>query len=114
MSAKNSKSKNFKFQVFEPKQTKNKGIIRQTIRVRRNTGNMTYADVKTYFDDLIKKLKIDSDKIAIGGMTEKYYTIKGFADDDLKPWDDDEYYQDRAKDGKKFNEFEFVDFMIEK
>lgn len=114
MSAKNSKSKNFKFEVFNPKQTKNKSIIRQTIRVRRHNGNMTYADVKTYFDDLVKKLKIDSDKIAIGGMTEKYYTIKGFADDDLKPWDDDEYYQDRAKDGKKFNEYEFVDFMIEK
>ncbi len=64
MSAKNSKSKNFKFQVFEPKQTKNKSIIRQTIRVRRNNGNMTYADVKTYFDDLIKKLKIDSKKRA--------------------------------------------------
>ncbi len=47
-------------------------------------------------------------------MTEKAYTIKSFEEDDLKPWDDDEYYQDRAKDGKKFNEFEFVDFMIEK
>ena len=109
-----NKTKNFTFEKFEPKQTKNKMIIRQTIRVKRNNGKMTYADVETYYNDLIKKLKLDSDKIAIGGMTEKFYTIKGFDDEDLKPWDDDEYYQDRAKDGKKFNEFEFVDFMIEK
>ncbi len=47
-------------------------------------------------------------------MTEKAYTIKSFEEDDLKPWDDDEYYQDRAKDAKKFNEYEWVDFMIEK
>lgn len=109
-----NQSKNFMFEVFEPKGTKTKSIIRQTIRVRRNKGEMTYADVKNYYNDLVKKLKLDTEKIAIGGMTEKYYTIKGFNDDDLKPWDDDEYYRDRAKNSKKFNQYEFVDFMIEK
>jgi hypothetical protein len=58
----------------------------------------------------MKRLNIDSKKIAIGAVTEKYYTVKSFEEDDLKRWDDDDYYNDKAKN----NKYDFVDFMIEK
>lgn len=106
-------SKNFNFKVFEPKQTKNKSIIKQTIRINRKNGEkMTYADVRQYYDTM--KNKYGSERISIAGMIEKFNMIKAFDDTDMKPWDDDDYYHDRVKDPeKKFNEFEFVDFIIE-
>ena len=105
-------SKNFTYEKFEPKETKNKKIVRKTLRIRRQKGKMTYADIKQIYEDMIDKKKLVAEKVAICGMTEKYLTLKSFEEDDLKPWDDDEYYQDRAKDSKKFNEYDFIDLII--
>lgn len=105
-------SKNFTYETFEPKETKNKKIVRKTLRIRRHKGKMTYADIKVIYEEMSKKQKLVAEKVAICGMTEKYYTIKSFEEDDLKPYDDDDYYKDRAKDSEKFNEYDFVDLII--
>ena len=105
-------SKNFTYETFEPKEKKNKKIVRKTLRIRRQQGKMTYADINVIYEDMLNKKKIIAEKVAIAGMTEKYLTLKSFEEDELKPYDDDEYYQDRAKDSKKFNEYDFIDLII--
>ena len=106
-------SKNFLFETFEPKQTKNKKIVKRTIRIKRNNNKkITYADLKYLYDDIMKKQKVESDEIGVCVMAEKYLTIKNFEEDDLKPWDDENYYKDRAKDASKFNEYNFIDIII--
>ena len=73
---------------------------------------MTYADVKLFFEKIKKEHKIEEENIAVCGMTEKYLTMKSFEEDELKEWDSEEYYQDRAKDTKKFNQYDFIDIII--
>ncbi len=104
--------KNFTFEKFEPKQTKNKSIVKYTMRLRRKKGEITFADVRHYYDRMITKMGIEPEDIIIGAMTDKYLTMKSKYDDDLKEWDDEDYYKDRGSTTKKYNSYDFVDFTI--
>jgi hypothetical protein len=73
---------------------------------------MTYDNIRTYLNALQNK-GININKISIGGMgADKYLTMKRFDEDELKPWDSDDYYNDKVKDTTRFDKFFFVDFNI--
>lgn len=110
--SKTIQSKNFTFETFEPKETKNKKIVRKTIRIKRNEGKLTYADLKLLYEDILKKQKVVAEDVAICVMSERYLTIKSFEEDEMKEWDSNEYYQDKAKNTEKFNEYSYCDIII--
>jgi len=103
-----------KFEVVELQNnaSKNDKLKRRVIRVKaKNNKQMTYDEIREYYDAITKKY--NPNKVSISGMgQDKYLTMKGFDEDELKPWDDDDYYTDRAKDAEKFDKFFFVDFTF--
>ena len=105
--------RNFEINEIMNNATKNKKIVSKTIRIKsKNKDLITYDEIRSFMNSLVRK-GMNISKISIGGMNaDKYYTMKGFADEDLKPWDDDDYYKDRVKDTGKFDKYFFVDFNI--
>ena len=43
---------------------------------------------------------------------DKYITIKGFDEADVKPMDEDEYYENRTDNPQKYETFYFIDFYL--
>ena len=105
--------KKFKVVEIENKTSKNKKVSWKTIRVGEKDAKtkMKWKEVDKYYNKLIET-GYTSEQISIAVMGVDYKTLKAFEDDDLKPWDDEEYYKDKVKYPTKFNEYFFVDFMI--
>ncbi len=105
--------RNYEMGEIKNKSTKNKLIVSKTIRIKaKNKDLITYDEIRAFLNSLVKK-GMNASKISIGGMNaDKFYTMKTFDEDELKPWDDDDYYKDRVKDTTKFDKFMFVDFNI--
>ena len=75
---------------------------------------VTINDIRTLTRALIDKKDIDRNRISILVKTidNRYLTIKSFADNDIRDWDDIEYMKNKVKDDKKFYEYEYVDFYV--
>jgi hypothetical protein len=100
----------------------NKKLKSQTIRLTPIKGEtLDFEDIKNFYKTLIKKKIHKSDEIQIVGMSpdkmrflgdnKGHTTIKNM-NDDIKDFDLDEYYEDKAKDIAKFDKFYFCDFII--
>lgn len=105
--------KKFVVKEIENKTSKNKKVSWKTIRVggKDNKTKLSYQDVETYYNRLLN-MGYDSSQINIGVMGTEYRTMKGYNEDDLPDWDNDEYYRDRVKTPTKFNSYFFCDFML--
>ncbi len=108
-------TKNFIIENKPVKKTKNEAIMSKTLRIKRKQNELsTYADIKTIYDSIIESKKFEAGHISIGVMTDSgYLTIKSFGEEDLKQWDDEDYYRDKAL-SERFNEYQFFDIYIMK
>jgi hypothetical protein len=109
--------RNFDIEIIESKKTSNNKIVRKTIRFKaKNKAKMNIDEVETYYKHLLTK-GIDPDEIAIIGMSDTFRTMKAFDDSDIQPWQQEDYYQNKASDKtlkSLLTEFFFVDFVIKK
>lgn len=110
--------KNFDIQIIENKKTSNSKIVRKTIRFKaKNNHKMTFNDIVKYYDYLIEEKNMDANNISILGMNDMFRTIKTFDSNELKPWDEVDYYEDKPNKKqlqKILNEFFYVDFVFKK
>lgn len=105
--------KKFVVKEIENKTSKNKKVSWKTIRVggKDKQTMLKYQDVEKYYNKLIN-MGYDANQINVSVMGTEFRTMKGYNDDDLPPWDSDDYYKDRVKTPTKFNRYYFVDFML--
>jgi hypothetical protein len=105
------------FKIEEFKSQHNKNIVRRTVRIKApNKKLISIDDINKFYNSLRNK-GISYKDISISAMSNQFYTLKSFDDDEIKPWDDEDYYQDKAskKTMKKLlTEFYFVDFIIKR
>jgi hypothetical protein len=108
--------KNFKAKEIRNFVSKNAKVQYKTIRVSSTTDKkpIHWEQAKQYYDLLIKS-GLNANKIGVVVKAlDSNKTLKSFNDANLKNWDDDEYYADKAKDIDKFNSYFYVDFTIKK
>jgi hypothetical protein len=108
----------FDIQIIENKRTKNDKIVRKTIRFKaKNNKKMKFSEVRQYFNYLVNEQHINPHHILILGMSDMFRTLKAFDDDDVKEYDDADYFEDKPqKEEVKdvLNNFFFVDFVLKK
>lgn len=103
----------------------NKKLNSKTIRMTPTKGKtIDFKDIRNFYNALIKKNLHKADEVQIVGISPDKMRFLGSQDvskghttlknmnDDIKDIDDDEYYEDLAKDPVKFDKFFFVDFII--
>jgi hypothetical protein len=82
---------------------------------------ISFKDIKEFYKTLIKVKDFNIENIIIKGMSPDKETLLGVGKgittiknlmDDIKDFDEDEYYADKAKDTTKFENFFWVDFII--
>jgi hypothetical protein len=90
-------------EVIQNKKSKNGKLQRKTIRLKaKNDNPITFDEVRNFYNRLIASGE-ESNKISISGMNiDKYLTIKGFDEADVKPMDEDEYYENRTNNPQKY------------
>jgi hypothetical protein len=95
------------------RRTENNQLQRKTIRIKaKNNNKITFHDIRRFYDKLIDDGQ-DPNMLSVTAMfNDSIKTIKTFNEDDLKNYDDDDYYKDRAADHTKFDSFFFVDFYF--
>jgi len=103
----------FTQEVIQNKKSKNGAIQRKTIRLKAKNNNMiTFNEIRQFYNSLINSGE-EANKISISGMNiDKYLTMKSFTDNELKPFDDDDYYANRTADTQKYESFYFVDIYL--
>lgn len=94
------------------KNSKNGLFSRQDIElVPKGSNKLTFTDVKDYYKVLIDA-GFDENDIFISAMgMDKPTTLKTY-DGELKPFDDDDYYKDKAYDRSKFDSYFWVMFRL--
>jgi hypothetical protein len=94
---------------------KKKGAYnRKTVRIaKKNNKFMSVEEVKQFYDKLIESgTDENAINITVKTIDGRALTLKAFEDDNIRPWDDDEYTKNKVKDDSKFREFLFVDFIL--
>ncbi len=97
------------------KTTKNGNIKQSVVTVTRKKANtkVSFKEVRKLYDYLIKEKKVNPEDVYIQVMTNRELTLKALNDDDLKDWDDEEYYENRVKQvGPALNKFEYARIVI--
>ena len=97
---------------LEHKKTPNGKVQRTEIQIKpKKNIKLRFAQIKQYYDALINS-GYDSKKIAIIALgQDKMVTIKGF-EADISDFGDEDYYNDRCIDKKKFDNYFFCNFRI--
>ena len=100
----------------------NKTLKIKTIRLTPGKGaTIQFGDIKKFYKKLVNNQNMEMEQIVIKGMCPDKMRTLGTANghttikkmmDDIKDFDDDEYYADKAVNPQKFNNFDFVDFII--
>jgi hypothetical protein len=94
---------------------KSKGAYnRKTVRIAKKTNKtMSVDEVRQFYDTLIENgTEAEKINITVKTIDGRSLTLKHYDDDDIKPWDDEEYTKNKVKDNTKFREFLFVDFIL--
>jgi hypothetical protein len=100
----------FNIEIVEDKG--NTKLKRKNIRIKLKTGDIKYKQIREVYDIIVAS-GIDASKISIAGMgPSNYYTFKSWMDTELKEFDEDDYFKNRAKDAAKFDGFKFCDFRL--
>jgi CRISPR/Cas system type I-B associated protein Csh2 (Cas7 group RAMP superfamily) len=100
----------FNFQVVE--EGGNKHMRRKNIRAIMKNGKMKYKQIRELYDALITQ-GIDASRISVHALGPvSYYTFKSLKEIELKEFDAEDYFKNRAKDYAKFDGFEFCDFVV--
>jgi len=84
-----------------------KGINMKEIKIqKKNKTMMKYADIKKIYDGFLHK-GYNPNKLIIKGanIDNNYKTLKGQYEDNLKNWDDDDYYEGKVVNKEKFDSF---------
>ncbi len=90
----------------------NKNMKRKNIRVKLKTGDIKYKQIREIYSIIIAS-GIDASKVSIAGMgPANYYTFKSWVENDLKDFDEEDYFKNRVKDASKFDGFKFCDFRL--
>jgi hypothetical protein len=113
-----------KFNMEVVKQNKTLGSKTIRIKPKKKGDTMSFKDIKKFYKIMMKKQALNPDEIQIVGLSpdkmrllktedikKGHITIKNM-NDDIKDYDEDEYYRDIAQDPIKFEELFFVDFII--
>jgi hypothetical protein len=113
-------TKNFNMKVYYG----SKKFGEKTIRLTPTKGKtISFKDIKEFYKQLINTNEFDIENIIIKGMSPDKETLLGVGHglttikklmDDIKDFDEDEYYADKAKDTTKFENFFWCDFIIYK
>jgi hypothetical protein len=109
-----SSKQKYVMEVIENNKSKNGKLKRKTIRMKaKNNNPITFEELNDFYNGFIERGE-DPNKISISGMNaDRYITMKGFDDPDLRRLDLDEYYVNRTTNNvDKFESFFFVDFYF--
>ena len=100
-------------EVIQNKKSKNGKLQRKTIRLKaKNNNPITFNEVRTFYNRLIDSGE-DATKISMSGMNiDKYLTMKTFEENELKPFDEDDYYGNRTNNPAKYETFFYCDFYL--
>jgi hypothetical protein len=102
--------------------SENKAMGETVIRFKPGKGDtIKFKDIKDFYQKAFKNKDIDSilirgmspDKERTFGIGKGHTTIKGLRDE-LKNFDDAEYYRDTVKDSTKFENFFYIDIYLYK
>jgi len=87
---------------------------KRTIKRIKPAGNnqLTIRQVRQIFETLQKKYKPEQLSITTKFIDGNMKTIKTYEDEDVRDWDEENYYKNKVKDYSKFGHFEFVDIYI--
>ena len=103
---------NYIVRKLEHKKTENNKVERTQIQIKpKRYKQMKFANIRQYYNKLIES-GYDSKKICVVAMgQDKMITIKSF-DNDIKDFDDDDYYNDKCIDKSKFDKFFYCNFVL--
>ena len=104
-------SKNYEIKNFD--NMKKGSILRKTVRIQpKGNAKLNYKDVKALYNRVSQKRDPDDIHIVCKTIDGTHVTLKTFDEDDIKEWDDPEYFKNKVKDTSKFFDFHYVDFYI--
>ena len=95
-----------RFEFKQIPRKNNTSKIKEIMITKKNKTMMKYADIKKVYDGYVSR-GFDPKKLVIKGanIDNKFKTLKSQYEENLKNWDEDEYYEGKVINKEKFDSF---------